>query len=133
QVKYVLSDGVRFEYETATRQKKPSSSGPKQDATGPGEVDEKTRTSETEADRRPHLGIKGNVLLRGATLVTVTDGIKTDRDLLVLDGKIARIGKNLVNPADRGPVPELDAHGMFVMPGIIDTHSHFAISGGVNE
>ena len=22
---------------------------------------------------------------------------------------------------------------MFVMPGIIDTHSHFAISGGVNE
>ncbi|HMP58833.1 MAG TPA: amidohydrolase, partial [Gemmatales bacterium] len=23
--------------------------------------------------------------------------------------------------------------GLFVMPGIIDTHSHFAISGGVNE
>ena len=27
----------------------------------------------------------------------------------------------------------IDAEGMFVMPGIIDTHSHFAISGGVNE
>ena len=27
----------------------------------------------------------------------------------------------------------IDLAGMFVMPGIIDTHCHFAISGGVNE
>ena len=26
-----------------------------------------------------------------------------------------------------------DATGMFIMPGIIDTHCHFAVSGGVNE
>src|SRR5207253_3182725 len=30
-------------------------------------------------------------------------------------------------------VTVIDAEGMFVMAGIIDTHSHFAISGGVNE
>ena len=34
--------------------------------------------------------------------------------------------------ADKG-VAVIEAEGMFVMPGIIDTHSHFAISGGVNE
>src|SRR5206468_11361666 len=30
-------------------------------------------------------------------------------------------------------VKVIDATGLFVMPGIIDTHSHFAVSGGVNE
>ena len=45
-------------------------------------------------------------------------------------GKIAAIGKDL-KPADG--VAVIDAAGLFVMPGIIDTHCHFAIAGGVNE
>src|SRR5581483_2876890 len=27
----------------------------------------------------------------------------------------------------------IDATGMYIMPGIVDTHCHFAIAGGVNE
>ena len=48
----------------------------------------------------------------------------------MLNGKIAKIGKSLTAPAD---VKLLSAEGMVVMPGIIDTHCHFAVAGGVNE
>src|SRR5205807_3779669 len=40
------------------------------------------------------------------------------------------IGPNLKAPQG---VKVIDARGLFIMPGIIDTHSHFAISGSVNE
>lgn len=136
QAKYVFSDGVRFEYETKPRIVKPSSSGPKKDSKGSGDVDFKELmfpNTELDEDRTPTLKTKGNVLLRGGTLITVSNGIKPETDLLVLDGKIARMGKELKAPEDRGPVTVLDVTGKFIMPGIIDTHSHFAISGGVNE
>src|SRR4029077_19830377 len=41
-----------------------------------------------------------------------------------------RIGQGLSAPAG---VATVDAQGMFVMPGVIDTHCHFAVAGGVNE
>src|SRR5207245_5417091 len=69
-------------------------------------------------------------LLRGATLLTVANPNLPATDLLVLKGKIAGIGKNLAAPPD---VLVIDAAGMFIMPGIIDTHCHFAIAGGTNE
>src|SRR5262249_4696542 len=81
-------------------------------------------------DRKPRVHTGGNVLLRGATLLTVTNGTRPKTDLLVLNGKIAKVGPNLA-PAEG--VTVLDAEGMFVMPGIIDTHCHFAVAGGVNE
>src|SRR5262249_43168487 len=89
QVKYCFSDGVRFEYETKARPRKPSSGGP----TGPGQVDEKVRTTELDADRAPKIKTKGNVLLRGATLLTITDGVKPNTDLLVIEGQIRKIRK----------------------------------------
>jgi imidazolonepropionase-like amidohydrolase len=48
----------------------------------------------------------------------------------VRDGKIAAIGRDLSAPAG---VQVIDATGQFVMPGIIDAHSHIAVSGPVNE
>src|SRR5439155_17659700 len=45
-------------------------------------------------------------------------------------GHILKVGENIDPPQG---VTVIDAAGMFVMPGIIDTHCHFAISGGVNE
>lgn len=72
---------------------------------------------------------KGDVLVKGGTILTVTQGVKEQTDLLVINGKIAGIGKNLVAPAG---IKIIDATGMFVMPGIIDAHSHIAIDA-VNE
>ncbi len=72
---------------------------------------------------------KGTVLVKGGTVLTVTNGTLENTDVLIRDGKFAQIGKNLVAPAGAKVV---DAKGMFVMPGIIDAHSHLALNA-VNE
>ena len=72
-----------------------------------------------------------NVLVRGATIFTSGQaGVLQNSDLLVTDGKIAKIGKGLTLPPG---VRVIDATGKFVTPGLIDEHSHLAISQGVNE
>jgi imidazolonepropionase-like amidohydrolase len=86
--------------------------------------------TEIEADRIPKLKTGGDVLIRGATVLTLAGKTYPKADILVRGGKIKAIGTDLA--AEKG-MAVIEAEGMFVMPGIIDTHSHFAISGGVNE
>lgn len=64
---------------------------------------------------------KGSVLIQNATVITITNGDMEDTDILVRDGIIRQIGKDLNAP--RG-VETIDASGKYVMPGIIDAHSH---------
>ena len=71
------------------------------------------------------------VLVRNATLWTSGPaGVLEQADLLVKDGKIAGVGKNLAAP--RGAVV-IDGAGKHVAPGVIDEHSHSAVLGNVNE
>ncbi|WP_323755975.1 amidohydrolase [Roseivirga sp.] len=72
---------------------------------------------------------KGDVLIKNGTVLTITKGTLDNTDVLIKDGKISRIGKNLKAP---NGVQEIDATGKFIMPGIIDAHSHIALSS-VNE
>ena len=72
---------------------------------------------------------RGDVLIQNATVITVTNGTLDDTDILVRDGKITDIGQDLSAPSG---VETVDATGMFVMPGIIDAHSHIALSN-VND
>ncbi|MGI8732514.1 MAG: amidohydrolase family protein [Pyrinomonadaceae bacterium] len=60
-------------------------------------------------------------LIRNATVLTITRGTLQDADLLVRKGKIAAIGKNLKAAAGARVI---DATDKYVMPGIIDCHSH---------
>ena len=59
-------------------------------------------------------------------VVTIANGIIDEGIVLVEDGKIKAIGKDI-------PVPEgakvIDAKGKIVTPGLIDPHSHLAIFG----
>lgn len=71
----------------------------------------------------------GPTLIRNATILTVTKGKLENADLLLQNGKIAAIGKNLSAPAGANVI---DATGKYVMPGIIDPHSHTMIDA-VNE
>ena len=71
----------------------------------------------------------GDVLVRGATVLTITGGTLENTDVLVVDGRIQQIAPGVAAPAG---VEVIDAQGMYVMPGIIDAHSHIAISN-VNE
>ena len=54
-----------------------------------------------------------NVLIKNATVMTATNGTKTNTDVLITDGKIARIGKNLRSSNAR----VIDATGKYVTPG----------------
>jgi imidazolonepropionase-like amidohydrolase len=60
-------------------------------------------------------------LIRNATVLTITHGTLQNTDVLLRNGKIAAIGKNLNAPAN---VRIIDGTGKYVMPGIIDCHSH---------
>ncbi|MEO8276863.1 MAG: amidohydrolase family protein [Thermoanaerobaculia bacterium] len=72
-----------------------------------------------------------SLVLRHTTLWTSgPQGTLSDSDLLIHAGKIVAIGQHLAVPA--GTV-ELDLAGKQVTSGLIDCHSHSAISGDVNE
>ena len=71
----------------------------------------------------------GNVLVRDATVLTITNGTLEDTDVLVINGRIEDIAPDITAPSG---VEVIEAAGMYVMPGIIDAHSHIAISN-VNE
>lgn len=71
----------------------------------------------------------GDILIQDATVITITDGVLENSDVLIQDGIIKRIGEGLSAPSG---VEVVDASGMYVMPGIIDAHSHIALDV-VNE
>ncbi len=72
----------------------------------------------------------GSIFIQNATILTVTHGNIEHGSILIRDGKIAAIGADLKATAD---ATVIDATGEFVMPGIIDCHSHIAVDGSVNE
>lgn len=70
-------------------------------------------------------------LIRNATVWTLAhDAPLPNTDVLVVDGTIAAVGKNLTAPPNARII---DGTGKHLTPGILDCHSHTAISGGVNE
>lgn len=72
---------------------------------------------------------KESILFKNATVWTnESDGILEKTDVLVKDGKIAKIGQNLTS----GNAKIVDATGKHLTAGIIDEHSHIATSS-VNE
>ena len=72
---------------------------------------------------------KGDVLIKNGTVLTITNGVLENTDVWIKDGKIAKIGKSIAAPSG---AKVIDASGKYVMPGIIDAHSHIALSS-VNE
>lgn len=64
---------------------------------------------------------KGSVFIQNATLITITDGIIENGDVLIIDGVITGIGTKLSAPLG---VKVVNGSGKYVMPGIIDAHSH---------
>jgi imidazolonepropionase-like amidohydrolase len=72
-----------------------------------------------------------SIMFQHATVWTSDEkGILEDADVLVRGGKFIAVGKNLEIPSG---VLVFDATGKHITPGIIDEHSHIAISRGVNE
>ncbi|MFL5741369.1 MAG: amidohydrolase family protein [Flavisolibacter sp.] len=69
------------------------------------------------------------ILIRNATVWTnEKEGVLQNTDVLIRNGKIAAVGKNLSDPSAR----VIDGTGKHVTPGIIDEHSHIA-AASINE
>ena len=74
--------------------------------------------------------VQQNILIKNATVWTnEKEGELTNTDVLIKNGKIAAIGKNL----NGGGAKIIDGTGKHLSPGIIDEHSHIASTGGLNE
>ncbi len=74
--------------------------------------------------------IQNDVVIRGGTIFTVTHGKIENGSIYIHNGKIAAIGKTVDAPKN---ATVIDATGKWVMPGIIDAHSHIALEDDVNE
>jgi imidazolonepropionase-like amidohydrolase len=69
------------------------------------------------------------VAITNATIMTASRGTIEKGTVLIRNGKIAAVGANVSVPAG---AQVIDGTGRYVIPGIIDAHSHSA-SEGINE
>jgi imidazolonepropionase-like amidohydrolase len=71
-----------------------------------------------------------DLLIKNATIWTnEKEGVLQNTDVLLKNGKISGIGKNL----NAGNAKVIDGTGKYLTTGVIDEHSHIAVFGGVNE
>jgi len=68
------------------------------------------------------------VVIQNATVLTVTKG-SFKGSVVMRDGKIVEVGEKVLTPPG---AQIIDASGQYVMPGIIDAHSHIA-ADSINE
>ena len=77
-----------------------------------------------------NLPVAKSYLIKNATVWTNEEsGILEQTDVLVENGKIAKIGKDLKSKS----AVIIDGTGKHLTPGIIDEHTHIAVTRGVNE
>ena len=75
--------------------------------------------------------VQENIIIRNATVWTLeSDGKIEKGDVLIENGKISAVGENL--QVDENKYRVIDGEGMHLTPGIVDEHSHIALTG-VNE
>ena len=70
------------------------------------------------------------IVIKNATVMTVTHGNIPNGSVYVKDGKIMAVGATVNAPAS---ATVIDAGGKYLTPGIIDSHSHIALDNDVNE
>ncbi len=71
-----------------------------------------------------------DLLIKNATVMTVTHGVIKNGSVYIKDGKIAAVGENVTVPES---ATVIDAQGKYLTPGIVDSHSHIALDDDVNE
>jgi imidazolonepropionase-like amidohydrolase len=71
--------------------------------------------------RRPDPAERRRVrLFRGGRLIDVADGRVRSEDVLVVEGRVQRVGRNVKVP----DAETIDLDGHYVLPGLIDLHVH---------
>lgn len=67
-----------------------------------------------------------SIAIKNGKILTITRGVIDGGTLLIEDGKIKAVGKDVAVPAG---AEVIDATGRWVTPGLIDAHTHVAIFG----
>jgi imidazolonepropionase-like amidohydrolase len=67
-----------------------------------------------------------DLALKGGTVLTITGDTIPNGTVIIQKGKITAVGKDVAVPAN---VKVLDVSGKFVMPGLVDSHTHIAFDG----
>ena len=125
-----LPDATRVKW-TARRQEAATQAARRDSAQAPKPVEIGPLTFPFASYGRREIPRSETVLIKNATVWTSeAAGRLENTDVLLQNGKIAKVGKNLSAPAGARTV---DGTGKHLTPGIIDEHSHIAISQGVNE
>src|SRR5687767_1302297 len=62
-----------------------------------------------------------SIVIKGGHVIDAKNNINSIMDVAVLDGKIAKVDKNIDTI---GVAQVVDAKGMYVTPGLIDIHGH---------
>ena len=70
-------------------------------------------------------GMAQDLVLKGGTILTITQGTIENGTIVIQKGKITAVGKDVKIPSG---IKVIDITGKYVMPGIIDTHVHFALT-----
>lgn len=121
--------GAWFHWSAIQQQTTPKSApvALKLDSTSYGQVWFPNMAFGTSAKATPQ-----TILFKNATVWTnEKEGIVKGADVLVVDGKIKEVSRQKLSAPAGARV--IDATGLHLTSGIIDEHSHLAISRGVNE
>jgi imidazolonepropionase-like amidohydrolase len=124
KVKLVIVDGQLFEPEPDADKEKETAAKAAEKRAEATPVAPYTPPVPPEA-LRGTLAIVGGTLLTASSQKTIANGT-----VLIENGRITAVGRDLAPPPGARVI---DARGRYVMPGIIDAHSHTGIEGNVNE
>ena len=70
------------------------------------------------------------LLIRNALLTDPAAGLDAVRDVLVVEGRVARVAERIALPADGVDTADVvDARGLWLWPGLVDAHVHFREPG----
>jgi imidazolonepropionase-like amidohydrolase len=64
------------------------------------------------------------IVIRGATVLTMTHGAIENGTVVIRNGKIDAVGADVTIPEG---AQVIDAHGEYVLPGLVDPHSHLGV------
>ena len=134
EVTMAFVDGTKFEIDSGGDQPQAAARSEREEAEEEDKEDESEGLSDVELRERIGPSYRGPyrddavTVIQNATILTVTNGTVENGSIVIRDGKIAQIGTDVSVPADAYVV---DANRRYVMPGIIDAHTH--VAGGFNE
>jgi len=67
-----------------------------------------------------------DVALKGGTVLTITGQTIENGTVVIQKGKVTAVGQNVAIPSG---MTVIDVSGKFVMPGLVDSHTHIAFDG----